>query len=69
MVRGMGFEPTNSLRDRILSPAQLTRLCYPRKKGNFVNYRNSIFRKTKTLFKCLGCEVVKFEEYVYILVF
>ena len=26
---GKGFEPLNSLRDWILSPAHLTRLCYP----------------------------------------
>lgn len=30
VVREVGFEPTNPLRDRILSPAHLTRLCYSR---------------------------------------
>ncbi len=29
-VRGEGFEPSNPLRDRILSPAPLTRLGHPR---------------------------------------
>ena len=41
-MRGKGFEPLNSLRDRIsqftfldvlLSPAHLTRLCYPRERS------------------------------------
>ncbi len=56
-VRGMGFEPTNPLRDRILSPAHLATLLPPQGKNNNFNlfYKVYLFVNSSLLCQARHC--------------
>jgi hypothetical protein len=42
---GKGFEPSNPLRDRILSPAHLAELCHPHIRKVTLNKKKALFIK------------------------